>query len=132
MFLSQKYCCGFCGFDFEAMPHLTLLSYSIMDKTHHGALIALFSMQLQHLFSYVGGILVSNHFSLLLFDRYILAIQQIITHVEPLRHSFWSVAIFWTPLEALASWSQRQKVVKTTSKTVFSYYNFYTFQFNIS
>ena len=56
-------------------------------------------------FSYVGGIPVTNHFSLLLIDRYILAIQQIITHKEHLRYSFWSVAIFWTSSEALAPWS---------------------------
>ena len=52
-------------------------------------------------FSYVGGILVTNHFSLLFIDRYILAIQQVITHEEHLRYSFCSVAIFWTALEAL-------------------------------
>ena len=48
---------------------------------------------------------VTNHFSLLLIDRYILAIQQIITHKEHLRYSFWSVVIFWTSSEALAPWS---------------------------
>ena len=46
-------------------------------------------------------------------DRYILAIQQIITH---LRYSFWSVAIFWTASEALTPWSQQQKVAEATSK----------------
>ena len=89
-----------------------------MDKTHHGPVIALFSVQLQQLFSYVCGILVANHFSLLLIDRYILAVQQIITHEEHLWYSFWSVAIFWTASEALAPWSQQQKVAKTTSKSL--------------
>ena len=45
---------------------------------------------------------VTNHFSLLLIDRYILAVQQIITHKEHLQYSFWSVPIFWTSSEALA------------------------------
>ena len=35
-------------------------------------------------FSYVGGVLVANLFSLLFIDRDILAIQQIITHEEHL------------------------------------------------
>ena len=35
----------------------------------------------------VGDILVANHLSLLLIDRYILAIQQIKTHEEHLRYS---------------------------------------------
>ena len=42
-----------------------------MDKTHHGPVIALFSVQLQ--------LPCNQHFSLLLIDRYVLAIQQIIT-----------------------------------------------------
>ena len=73
-----------CAFGFEVVPHLSCYLTSIMDKTHHGPVIALFSVQLHQLFSYVGGILVANHFSLLLTDRYILAIQQIITHEEHL------------------------------------------------
>ena len=46
----------------------------IMDKTHHGLVINVFSVQLLQLFSYIGGVLVTNLFSLLLIDRYILAI----------------------------------------------------------
>ena len=77
------------------MPHHS--SYyltSVMDKTHHGLVITLFSVQLRSFSGYVGGILVTNHFSLLLIDRDILAIQEIITHEEHLRYSFRSVAIF--------------------------------------
>ena len=47
-------------------------------------------------------VFLTNHFSLLLIDKYILAIQQIITYKEHLQYSFWSVAIFWTSSEALA------------------------------
>ena len=86
-----------------------------MDITHHGPVIALFSVQLQQLFSYVRGVLVTNRFSRLLIDRYILAIQQIITHKEHLWYSFWSVAIFWTSSEALAPYSSQQKLAQTVS-----------------
>ena len=61
---------------------------SIMDKTHHGRLLLFFLCNVSSFFSYVGGIPVTNHFSLLLIDRYILAIQQIITHKEHFRYSF--------------------------------------------
>ena len=118
MLLSWKCCCGFCAFGFEAMPHLSCYLTFIMDKTHHGLVIAFFSLQLQQLFSYVRGILVTSHFSMFLIDRYILAIQKIITHEEHLQYSFWSVAIFWTASEPLALWSKQQKVAKTTSKSL--------------
>ena len=78
-----------------------------MGKTH-GSVIALFSVQLQQFFSYVRGVFVTNRFLRLLIDRYILAIQQIITHEEHLRYSFLFVAIFWTASEALALWSRSQ------------------------
>ena len=39
--------------------------------------LLLFFVLLLHFFSYVGGVLATNLFSLLLIDRYILAIQQI-------------------------------------------------------
>ena len=117
-FAILKCCCRFCAFGFEAMPHQSCNLTTIMAKTHHGPVIALFSVKFQQNFSYAGGILVTNHFSLLLIDRYILAIQQIITYEEHLRYSFWSAAIFWTALEALAPWSQQQKVAKTTSKSL--------------
>ena len=39
-------------------------------------------------------------------------------HEEHLQYSFWSEAIFWTASEALALWSQQQKVAKTTSKSL--------------
>ena len=41
---------GFCAFGFEAMPYLSCYLISVLDKTHYGAVIALFSVQLQELF----------------------------------------------------------------------------------
>ena len=70
-----------------------------------GQLLLSFLRNFSNFFSYVGGIPVTNYFSLLLNDRYILTIQQIITHKEHLQYSLWSVAIFWTSSEALAPWS---------------------------
>ena len=67
-----------------------------------GQLLLFFLCNFSSIFSYVGGIPVTNYFSLLLIDRYILAVQQIITHKEHLQYSFWSVPIFWTSSEALA------------------------------
>ena len=77
-------------FGFEAMFHPSCYLTSIMDKTHHGSVIGLFSVQLQRsiLATFEVAILVTNQFSLLLIDRYILGIQQIITHEEHLRYSF--------------------------------------------
>ena len=44
--------------------------------------------------AYAAGVLGTNLFSQFVIDRYILAIQQIVTHEEHLQYSFWSVAIF--------------------------------------
>ena len=74
-------------FHFEAAPHASCFLTYIMDKTH-GPVIAAFSVQFQQLLYHVGGVLVTNLFSLLLIDRYILSIQKIITHDEHLRYSF--------------------------------------------
>ena len=41
---------------------------------------------------------VSQPFFTVMIDRYILAIQQIVSHEEQLWFSFWFVAIFWTEL----------------------------------
>ena len=61
------------------MPHPSCYLTSIMDiKLTMGQLLLFFLCNFSSFFSYVGGIPV-NHFSLLLIDRYILAIQQIIT-----------------------------------------------------
>ena len=65
-----------------------------------GHLLLFFLYNFCSFFSYVGGVLIVNLFSLLLIDRYILAIQQIITHEKHLRYSFWSVGVFWTASEA--------------------------------
>ena len=100
------------------MRHPSCYLTSIMNETHHEPVIGLFSLQLQQLSSYLGGIFVTNHFSMFLIDRYILAIQQIITQEEHLRNSFWSAAIFWTASETLEPWLQQQKVAKTTSTSL--------------
>ena len=70
-----------------------------------GQLLLFFLCNFSSFFSYVGGIPVTNHFSRLLIDMFILAIQQIVTHKEYLLYSFWSVAIFWSSSQALAPWS---------------------------
>ena len=93
-------------FGFEAMPHPSCYLTSIMDiKLTMGQLLLFFLCNFSSFFSYVWGIPVTNHFSLLLIDRYILAIQHIATYKEHLRYLFRSVAIFWTSSEALAPWS---------------------------
>ena len=61
-----------------------------------GQLLLFFLRNFSSFFSYVRGIPVTNHFWLLLIDKYILAIQQIIKHKEHLQYSFLSAAIFWT------------------------------------
>ena len=50
-----------------------------MDKTHHGPFNALFLCNFNSFFNYVGGVQVTNLFSLLWIDWCIMAIQQIIT-----------------------------------------------------
>ena len=45
-------------------------------------LMLFFLCNFSSFFNYVGGSLVTNRFSLLLIDSYILAIQQFITHEE--------------------------------------------------
>ena len=50
MFLLQKCCFGFCAFGSEAIPHPSRYLTSIMDKTRHGPVIALFSVALVQLF----------------------------------------------------------------------------------
>ena len=73
-----------------------------------GQLLLFFLCNFSSFFSYVGGIPVTNHFSLLLINRYILVIQQIITHKEHLRYSFWSTAVFWK--------EKQQELAKTASR----------------
>ena len=81
-------------FGFEAIPHPSFYLNSIMDKTRHGPVIALFFVKLQQLFSLRLKYPCINQpfFHCLLFDMmigsYILAIQQMITHKEHLQHSF--------------------------------------------
>ena len=98
-------CFGFCAFGFEAIPHPRCYLTSIMDKTHHDQLLLFFLCNFSSFLAYVGGVLVTTLFSLLLIDRYISVIQQIIIYEEYLRYSFWSVAKFWTSSEVLAVWS---------------------------
>ena len=52
MLLAEKCCFGFCAFGFEALviPNPSCYLTSIIDKTHHGPVIALFSVQLLQYF----------------------------------------------------------------------------------
>ena len=59
-----------------------------------GQLLLFFLHNVSIFFSYVGGIPATYHFSLFLIDKYILAIQQIITHKEHLRYSFLNLLNF--------------------------------------
>ena len=101
----ENCCSGFCVFGVEAMLHPSCYLTSIMDIKITMGSTTHFLCNFSSFFSYVRGIPVTNHFSLLLIDRYVLAIQQIRTHKEHLRYSFWSAAIFWTSSKALAPWS---------------------------
>ena len=64
-------------------PIQVVISLPLWIKLTMGRLLPFFVQFLQ-LFSYIGGVLVTNLFSLLLTDRYILAIQQIMTQEEHL------------------------------------------------
>ena len=97
-------------------PIQVVISLPLWIKLATDQLLLFFLWHLCSFFSYIGGVLVTKVSSLLLIDRYILTVQQIVTYEEQLRYSFWSVAILWTASEALASYSQQQKVVKTPSK----------------
>ena len=76
-------CFGYCAFCFEAISHPSCYLTSIVDKTHHGPVIAPFSLQLRSYISYVRSVLLTNPFFTVT-DRYILTIQQTITHEEHL------------------------------------------------
>ena len=76
-----------------------VISLPLWIKLTMGPLLLFYLCNFSSIFSYVGCIPVTNPFSLLLIDRYILAIQQIITHKVHFQYSFWSVAIFWTSSE---------------------------------
>ena len=69
-------------------PIQGVISLPLWIKLTMGQLLLFFLCNFSSFFSYIGGIPVTNHFSLLLNDRYILAIQQIIAHKEHLRYSF--------------------------------------------
>ena len=69
-------------------PIQVVVSLPLWIKLTMGQLLLFFLCNFSSFFSYVRGIPVTNHFSLLLIDRYILAIQQIITHKEHFRYSF--------------------------------------------
>ena len=72
-------------------PSITI-SLPLGIKLTMSHLLLFFLCNSRSFFSYVGGVLVTKLFSLLLINRYIVAIQQIITHEEHLRYSFWSVS----------------------------------------
>ena len=82
-----------------------VISFPLWINLNMAHLLLFFSVQRPQLF-------LTNLFSVLLFDRYILAIQQIITHGEHLRYYFWSIAISWTASEALVPWQNNRKWLK--------------------
>ena len=69
-------------------PIQVVISLPLWIKLTMDQLLLFFLCSLCSFFSFVGGALVTNFFSLLLIDRYILAIQQVITHEEHLQYSF--------------------------------------------
>ena len=97
-------------------PIQVVILLPLWIKPTMGQLLLFFICNFSSIISYVGGIPVTNYFSLI--SRYILAIQQIMTHKEHLWYSFWFIAIFWSASEALALWSQQQKLIKTTWKSL--------------
>ena len=49
---------GFCAFGFEVISHPSCYFISVMDKTRHGPVIALFSVKIENpaaFLTYVGG-----------------------------------------------------------------------------
>ena len=99
---SQKRCCYLknVALDFVLLvlklcPIQFVISLPLWIKLTMDQSFFVFLFNFSSFFSYVVGILVINLFSLLLINRYILAIQQIITHKEHLRYSFWCTAVFW-------------------------------------
>ena len=95
---------------------IVIISLPLWIKLTMDQLFLFFLYNFSSFFSYVGGMLKPTILQIYYY-RYILAIQQIVTHDEHLWYSFWSVAIFWTASEALAPWSKQQKVAKTASKS---------------
>ena len=69
-------------------PIQVVISLTIWLKLTMDQSLLFFLCNSSIFFSYVGGIPVTNHFLLLLTERYILAIHQIITHKKHLQYSF--------------------------------------------
>ena len=53
-------CFGFFAFGFEAISHAICYLNQIVNKIHHGPVIAPFFVQLLQFLSYTGGVLVSK------------------------------------------------------------------------
>ena len=87
MLLFWKCCFGFYTFGFEAMFLQFVIWLSLWIKIIRSQLFFSFLCNFSSFSSYVGGIVVTKHFSLLLIDRYVLVIQQIITPQEYLRYT---------------------------------------------
>ena len=85
--LSQKCCSKFDGFGFEAMPHLICFLLYLWIKLTIDQLLPFFLCNFSS-FSATSEVFLTNHFSVPLTDKYILAIQQIMTHREHLRNSW--------------------------------------------
>ena len=79
-----------------------------------GQLLLFFLYNFCSFFSYVGGVLVTKLFSLLLTDRYIFGYSA--------NYNTWGAfvilfLIFWTASETLTSWSLQQKAAKIASES---------------
>ena len=83
-----------CFWFFKLCPIQVVISLPLSIKLTMGQLLLFFLHNVSIFFSYVGGIPATYHFSLFLIDKYILAIQQIITHKEHLRYSFLNLLNF--------------------------------------
>ena len=87
--IQKKYCYlknAFCPFFvLKLCPIQVVISLSLRIKLTMDQLLLIFLCNFSSFFSYVKGILVTNHFSLLLIDGYIVGIHEIITHSEQWR-----------------------------------------------
>ena len=98
-------------------PIQVITSLRLWIKLTMGQLLPFSLCNFSSFFSYVGGILITNHFSLLLIERYILTIQQIITHEEHLRHFFLICNDLLNCLRSLGTMVITTQLAKTASNS---------------
>ena len=78
-------------------PIQVFISVALWTKLTMGQLVLFFLCNFCNFVSYIRAVLVNNLFPLLLIDRYILTIQQFITHKKHFWYTFWSAAISELP-----------------------------------